>query len=290
MPRIKRFLTELQHDGMTPISILYYKEVGHSQSATQELVKLFDGKGLFEGPKPIGLIRRLLTMANLDADSLILDFFSGSATTAQAVMELNAEDGGNRRYIMVQWPEKIPESKPAYQAGYRTIDEIGRERIKRASTKIKEETDAEIDYGFKLVRLETPAQKTLEEMAFFDPNTPATFFDDYVDKFALAGTPGKDVILATWLNRDGYGMTAEAHTVTLDSYAMPVCADSGYLIEQGLSTQDVEKLVLLIEQGELLLNRLVVYPYSLPFAIMHELEKNLSVLRSGQKIEIIKRF
>lgn len=275
---------------MAPISILRYKEVGHSQSATQELVKLFDGKGLFEGPKPVGLIRRLLTMANLDSDSLVLDFFSGSATTAQAVMELNAEDGGNRRYIMMQWPEKIEEKKPAYQAGYRTIDEIGRERITRAAAKIKEETGAAIDYGFKLMRLETPEQKTLEEMGSFDPDTPAIFFDDYVDKFALDDTPGKDVILTTWLNQDGYGMTAEAHTVTLDTYAMPVCGDSGYLIEQGLTTPDVEKLVLLIEQGRLLLSRLVVYPYSLPFAIMHELEKNLSVLRSGQKVEIIKRF
>ncbi|MDD7593500.1 MAG: site-specific DNA-methyltransferase, partial [Peptoniphilaceae bacterium] len=146
VPRIKRFLSELKNEGMAPISILHYKEVGHSQSATKELVKLFDGKGLFEGPKPIGLIRRLLTMANLDADSLILDFFSGSATTAQAVMELNAEDGGNRRYIMVQLPEDIDEKKPAYQAGYRTVDEIGRERINRAAAKIIKETGAEIDY------------------------------------------------------------------------------------------------------------------------------------------------
>ncbi|MDD7592792.1 MAG: hypothetical protein PUJ57_00900, partial [Peptoniphilaceae bacterium] len=190
----------------------------------------------------------------------------------------------------VQLPEDIDEKKPAYQAGYRTVDEIGRERINRAAAKIIKETGAEIDYGFKLVWLETPAQKTLDEMTSFDPESLVPFSDDYVDKFAFKDTPGKDVILATWLNRDGYGMTAKAQNVKLDTYLMPVCGDSGYLIEKGLTTKDVEKLVLSIEQGEILLNRLVVYPYSLSFGIMHELEKNLSVLRSGQKIKIIKRF
>ena len=108
-PRIKTFLSELKYEGMAPQSILFYKDVGHSQEGRQELKKVFDDKGYFDGPKPVRLIRRLLTMANTDNDSIILDFFSGSATTAHAVMQLNAEDGGNRQFIMVQLPEVCDE-------------------------------------------------------------------------------------------------------------------------------------------------------------------------------------
>ncbi len=226
----------------------------------------------------------------IDDEFIVLDFFSGSATTAHAVMQLNAEDGGNRRYIMVQWAEKIEKKKPAYQAGYRTIDEIGRERIKRAAAKIKEETGANIDYGFKLVCLQTPTEKTVEELSSFDPNALTMFTDDYVEKFAFGDTPGHDVILSTWLNQDGFGLLVKAEQIQLAGYVMDLVADSGYIIENGLSSEDVQQLVLQIERGELKINRIVVYPYSVSFAVMHELKQNLSVLKSGQKVEIIERF
>lgn len=102
VPCIKRFLTELKFDGMAPQSIMFYKDVGHSQEGAQEVTKLIE-TGAFDGPKPVRLLRRLLTLANTEKDSIILDFFSGSATTAHAVMQLNAdaEDGGNRKFIMV---------------------------------------------------------------------------------------------------------------------------------------------------------------------------------------------
>ena len=125
-----------------------------------EISSLFETK-VFEYPKSTLLLSTLLgTMDN----SLILDFFSGSATTAHAVMKLNAEDGGNRKYILVQLPEEIEESKPAFKAGYKTIDEIGRERITRAAQKIKEETNADIDYGFKVVKLENVQEDTLDRL------------------------------------------------------------------------------------------------------------------------------
>lgn len=135
VPRIKRFLTDLKHDGMAPTSIMFFKDVGHSQEGAQEVSRLLDG-GFFSGPKPQRLMQRLLTLANLKSDSVVLDFFSGSASTAHAVMSKNAEDGGHRKFIMVQLPEKTDEKSEAYKAGYKNICEIGKERIRRAGKQI----------------------------------------------------------------------------------------------------------------------------------------------------------
>ena len=135
VPRIKRFLTDLKHEGMAPTSIMFFKDVGHSQEGAQEVSKLLDG-GFFSGPKPQRLMQRLLTLANLTSDSIVLDFFSGSASTAHAVMSKNAEDGGHRKFIMVQLPEKTDEKSEAYKAGYKNICEIGKERIRRAGKQI----------------------------------------------------------------------------------------------------------------------------------------------------------
>lgn len=155
VPSIKRFLSELKFDGMAPTSILFYKEVGHSQEGSKEVVSLFEGKGHFDGPKPVRLLSRILTLANLNEGSIVLDFFSGSATTAQAAMQLNAEDGRKRKFIMVQLPEVTDEKSEAYKVGYKNICEIGKERIRRAAKKIKEETNADIDYGFRVFRLDS---------------------------------------------------------------------------------------------------------------------------------------
>jgi adenine-specific DNA-methyltransferase len=140
VPCIKRFLNELKYDGMAPTSILFYKDVGHSQEGAKEVTALIES-GAFDGPKPVRLLRRLLTLANIDDESIILDFFSGSATTAHAVMQLNAEDGGNRKYIMVQLPERTAKKSEAYKAGYKNICEIGKERIRRAGDKLLTEIE-----------------------------------------------------------------------------------------------------------------------------------------------------
>ena len=158
VPCIKRFLSELKYDGMAPTSILFYKEVGHSQEGAKEVTHLFDA-GVFDGPKPVRLLMRLLTLANLKKDSIVLDFFSGSAATAHALMARNAEDGGLRKFIMVQLPERTDESGTAYRAGYATICDIGEERIRRAAKKIKEETNADIDYGFRVFKVDSSNMK-----------------------------------------------------------------------------------------------------------------------------------
>lgn len=178
MPRLKRFLCDVQQ-GMTATTIWKCTEVGHNQEGRQELKKLFDNKGYFDGPKPLRLISRILTIANLSANSIILDFFSGSATTAHAVMQLNAEDGGNRKFIMVQLPEETPEDSEARKAGYNTIPEIAKERIRRAGKKIKEEsplTTADLDTGFRVFRLDEGNYEDVKR-------TPNEFKQDQLDLF-----------------------------------------------------------------------------------------------------------
>ena len=159
VPRIKRFLTDLKHQGMAPTSIMFFKDVGHSQEGAQEVSKLMDG-GFFSGPKPQRLMKRLLTLSNLKSDSIVLDFFSGSASTAHAVMQLNAEDGGHRKFIMVQLPETTDEKSEAYKAGYKNICEIGKERIRRAAKKIAEDhPDAKFDGGFRVLKCDSSNMK-----------------------------------------------------------------------------------------------------------------------------------
>lgn len=172
MPRIKRYLSDVQQ-GMTPITIWKYLDVGHNQEARQELKKLFDEKAYFDGPKPIRLLNRILTIANVKKDDFILDFFSGSATTAHAVMQLNAEGGGKRKFIMVQLQEECAENTEAYKAGYKNICEIGKERIRRAGKKIKEEnplTTQNLDIGFRVLKCDS---SNMEDVYF----TPKEYMD-----------------------------------------------------------------------------------------------------------------
>ena len=153
VPSIKRFLTEVKQ-GITPMTIWKYTEVGHSQDATKRLKELFNNKAYFDYPKPVDLIKRCIQLYS-DSDCVVMDFFSGSATTAQTVMQLNAEDGGKRKYILVQLPENCDEKSIAYKDGYRTICDIGKDRIKRAAKLIKDSaTSMEFDDGFRVFKLD----------------------------------------------------------------------------------------------------------------------------------------
>ena len=160
VPSIKRFLCEVK-DTITPMTIWKYQEVGHSQSASQELKRLFDGKAYFDYPKPVKYIKRMIELYG--SSGIILDFFAGSATTAHAVMQLNAEDGGNRRFIMVQLPEATDEKSEAFKAGYPTIAEISKERIRRAAAKIRDDfadkLPADWDGGFRVLKVDSTNMK-----------------------------------------------------------------------------------------------------------------------------------
>lgn len=177
-PRKKTFLSEVQ-DGLRPNSILFQNEVGNNQEGKQEVKALFNGVGVFDGPKPVRLLYRLLTIGNLSKGDIVLDFFSGSSSTAHAAMKLNAEDGGNRKFIMVQIPEETPEDSEARKAGYKTIPEVAKERIRRAGKKIKEEsplTTADLDTGFRVFRLDEGNYEDVKR-------SPKEFKQDQLDLF-----------------------------------------------------------------------------------------------------------
>lgn len=175
VPAMKRFLSELRKTGVTPMTIWKHTEVDHSQGATQKLAKLFEGKKYFDYPKPVTLIQRCIELYS-SSDTIILDFFSGSATTAHAVMQLNAEDGGNRKFIMVQLPEQTDEKSEAYKAGYKNICEIGKERIRRAAKKIAEENpNAKFDGGFRVFKLD---ESNMKDVYF----APADYNQNSLDK------------------------------------------------------------------------------------------------------------
>ena len=158
-PRRKAFLSELSDDNLPGFSSIIENGV-FTNTATKEIHALLDGHW-FDFPKPSILIKDFLQQTTF-SDSIILDFFSGSATTAHAVMQLNAEDGGNRKFIMVQLPELTDEKSEAYKAGYKTICEIGKERIRRAGRKIKEDsplTTQDLDTGFRVLKLDSSNMK-----------------------------------------------------------------------------------------------------------------------------------
>ena len=275
----KRKLTE------TPKTIWIDKNF-LSNKGTKEVSDIL-GSSIFDFPKPLEFLYKILEIGTMN-NSLILDFFSGSATTAHAVMKLNAEDGGNRKYILVQLPEEIEESKPAFKAGYKTIDEIGRERIKRAAQKIKEETNADIDYGFKVVKLENVQENTLERLESFDPNVLVS--DDYVNDFSNEDSSGLETILTTWVNQDGYGLHAKWEDFKLVNYIAHRYSNSLYIVNEGIESSDISRLIEMIENNELNISRIVIYTYSLPFTMINELKTNIKNLRNNKTVDIIERY
>lgn len=177
MPLAKRYLCDVQ-DGLVPVTLFSREFAGDSSQAKKQIDSLFEEcKGVFDYTKPVKLITRLLQIGS-NPEDIILDFFSGSATTAHAVMQLNAEDGGHRKFIMVQLPEPCDEASEAYKAGYKNICEIGKERIRRAGDKIKSEspmTTQDLDIGFRVLKLDNTNMKDV----YYAP-------DDY-DQGMLAG-------------------------------------------------------------------------------------------------------
>lgn len=225
VPRVKRFLSELKFEGMAPTSILFHKEVGHSQEGSKEVTALFGDKGVFDGPKPVRLLQRLLTLANLDDNSIILDFFSGSASTAHAVMKMNAEKQKHCPFIMVQLPEHISEKKK--EQGYETVCEIGKERIRRAGKKIKEEsplTTQDLDTGFRVLKLDSTNMQDI----YYSPKdiSQADLFSQ-VDNVKPDRT-GKDLLFQVMLEL-GATLDSKIETTTVAGKTIYNVAE-GYLV------------------------------------------------------------
>ncbi len=223
---------------MAPTSIMFFKDVGHSQEGTQEVSKLLDG-GFFSGPKPQRLMRRLLTLANTEKDSIILDFFSGSGSMGHAVMQMNTDDGGHRRFIMVQLPEQTDEKSEAYKAGYKTICEIGKERIRRAGRKIREEaglTAPDLDIGFRVLRLDS---SNMQDVYYNPTEVVQSLLDLTTDNIKPDRTP-EDLLFQVMLDL-GVELSSTISETMIDGKKVFDVAD-GFLLacfDTGVTTETV---------------------------------------------------
>ena len=178
-PQLKVFYEEKKLYGSIDNTWFSADRIGTTTNGTKEVMKLFNGIKIFDTPKPTSMLNKILFLANLHDDSIVMDFFSGSATTAHAVMQLNAEDGGHRKFIMVQLPEACDEKSEAYKAGYKNICEIGKERIRRAGKRIKDEnplTTQDLDIGFRVLKLDS---SNMEDVYY----TPKEYMDKEISLF-----------------------------------------------------------------------------------------------------------
>ena len=199
-PRLKKFLSEMD-GGMVPVDLWRQEDTGTTDQGSKELESLL-GRKIFDFPKPQSLVKRIISLI-LNGDdgknNIILDFFSGSATTAHAVMQLNAEDGGHRKFIMVQLPEATDEKSEARKAGYKTICEIGKERIRRAGKKIKEDsplTTQGLDTGFRVLKCDT---SNMKEVYYNPAEYEASLFSSLEDNIKEDRTP-EDLLFQVMLD------------------------------------------------------------------------------------------
>lgn len=275
VPRVKTYLYAKDR-GLTPETMIFAKDGSTNENAKNELKELFDGVAVFETPKPVKLIKYLFNMAI--KDGLVVDFFGGSSSTAHAIMEMNL-DNKNLHYILVQWQEECKPDSEAFKAGYKTIDQIGMERIKRAAKKIKEANPLfSGDLGFKHYTLEEPKQDALLLMEQFDPISN-NITDFSVDDFGL------ETVLRTWLVADGYGLTEDAEEVLLGNYKAYWKGDHLYLINRD-NDFDASSIAALMDKynGEQFSpHNIVIFGYSFSFTHREELQKNLRTLKEGNK-------
>lgn len=199
-PQLKVFYNEKKEFGSVDTTWWTGEKCGTATQGTKEQMQLFDGFAPFDTPKPVKMIKQILTLVSRPNDNdIILDFFSGSGTTAHAVFEKNSEDEGNRRFILVQLDESTSENSQARKKGYDTIPQIGKERIRRAGAKIKEEsplTTADLDVGFRVLKLDSTNMKDV----YYNPaEYEMSFFDTLADNIKEDRTP-EDLLFQVMLD------------------------------------------------------------------------------------------
>ena len=253
-----------------PETLWLHQEVGHNHAAAEELKKLFDGK-VFDSPKPKELIVKMLKLATYpDNSDIILDFFSGSATTAHAVMQLNAEDGGNRRFIMVQLPELCDEKSEAFKAGYKNICEIGKERIRRAGAKILEEVKQKNnqlklgeepkplpDAGFKVFKLDSSNLKIWDDTPIEDGDVATLFdrIDGHID--GLKPDRSDEDLIYEILLKMGYPLTSDLAAADVGGLTVYKVEGGTMLVclQEGITAEHIEQMAALSPQKIVLAGR-----------------------------------
>lgn len=276
-PRRKKFMKDLESEYTGLSSIL---DTVYSTQGTRELRELYDGKEYFDFPKPVDYIKLILTqgIAPTDKDSAyVLDFFGGSSSTAHAAMQLISE-GNDLNYILVQIQAPFEKETEAFKAGFKTIDELGFDRIKRAAKKIKADNPLfHGDLGFRHFTLKEPSGIALEKIVKFDKNT--AFGDN-----TLMEEFGVPTILTTWLERDGYGLTSDYQVLDLGGYKAYFIDKHLYFINPDLSDDAVATL-LDKYQTEASFNpqNVVIYGYSFGWSELQSLKDSLQTAQAGEK-------
>lgn len=272
-PYVKYYL-----DGRTKRPSPLWADLEGNKKAAREVRDLFDGEKVFDFPKPVDLLLRVIQIS-CEKDTIIVDFFGGSSTTAHAVMQKNSEDGGNRRYILVQLPEECKPESEAAKAGYKTIDEVGMERIKRAAKKIHDENPLFAgDLGFKHYTLEEPKEDTLLLMEQFEPSK------NIISPLEVKDF-GLETVLRTWLVADGYGLTEDAEEVMLGNYKAYWKGDHLYMIntDHDFDESSIAALMDKYNGEPFSPHNIVIFGYSFGFTHREELQKNLRTLKDGNK-------
>lgn len=284
-------------EGIVSGSMLDKEVVKGNTHSSAEIKDLFNGIKPFDYTKPTTLAKYLLSRPQSHKNLIALDFFAGSATTGDAVMQLNAEDGGNRKYILVQLDEKVANGSEAEKQGYKTIDQISRKRLEKASAKIRADKGgklhADFDGGFKHYTLATTSEMTLDKLDAFDPGVLLP--DDMSAVFdgeslgVGGGASGDDTLLATWLIDDGFGLNADVEELEFAGAKAYRAENRLYMLDNLWSQASTAELLNAIGKDELPITSVVIYAYALNFETMRELKVNLKT-NLEQTIEIIERF
>jgi adenine-specific DNA-methyltransferase len=312
VPRVKTYL-HAKERGLTPESIMFADMVGTNESAKIQIKALFDNKAVFETPKPVNLIKVLLQLAA--PRGIVVDFFSGSGTTAQAVMELNAEDNAKREFVLVQLPEKCPKSSEGFKAGYETIFDITKDRIIKSGEKIlienidhpEHKDDLVCEYCEKKSKVTIPAKqsknldyldigfKVFETVEDFRVTTDEeltlsnlTMFDDDV----LTEEQYK-TLLTTWSLYDGSLLTTPINTIELNDYNAHYCDGRLYLIAPDFSTESLKVLLTKLDiDSDFSPHKIVFYGNNFESAKQMELNEALKSYanKKSLEIEIVARY
>ena len=279
-----------QIDKLKALTSLEFIQNKYSNDNSKKNIESIFGRNIFNYSKPLILIEKIITIID-DPNSLILDFFSGSATTAHAVMQLNAEDGGNRKFIMVQIPEEIDpkKSKAAYDF---CVDElkqepvittIGKERIKRAANKIKKENKSKLeekplDLGFKLFKTKSIPEKYIERMK--DENNEL-LVTKMLSKEEL------QALLITWKTYDGYPLTKELKTVQFGKYNSYVVDRILYLVNTDFNLENLLEFIKKLDSdGDFVINKIVIFGYHFNSDILLTIKDMVTTYRNKKSIEL----
>ncbi|EKC47527.1 site-specific DNA-methyltransferase (adenine-specific) [human gut metagenome] len=280
IPYVKYYL-----DGRTKKVSNLLQNIEGNKKGSLQLKELFEINNLFDNPKPLEFLSILINIGSEDGDT-ILDFFGGSSSTAHSVLKINSENNGNRKFIIVQLPELCDTKSEAYKNGYKTIDEIGQERIRRAAKKIKEGTNADIDYGFKHYTIKEVNTNTLDKLEKFEPNyviSDGSILDEF----------GINAVLTTWMNEDGYGLTDKYEKLELEDYTAYKCQNTIYLLNWNISDLFIKALIEKYEKDENFdCNRIVMFGYSFTLNDIQTLKDNLQQVKNikGINVEVITRY